>query len=536
MTVNVEERLNLVRKIPNEFGEPMVLTPLIRDTFTAFADPAIWLLLLALSRQSGKSTLAQLLAISELLCVPHSHVLMVAAAERQARAIFERKLKGPLERALSASLRKELGATFTKNGVEMRHFGSTLEVLPANEATTTGRSVSLLLIDEARDVPDAVFTALAPSILAANGRMVICSSAGAPRGFFYRLLQLQDERIWKHVSAVNANPRADQSLIGQMRNWLRLVDPTAASRELDNVFADVEEALVPARLIDASVDPELGELPTSDLSAWAFVDLSRRRDKTTVAVVVRDEPRRPEASDHLVLASLRVWNPADEPTGETPFEEVREHLRQLRDRFPNLEKILVDEGAEGGSVLPFCRADSRLSLLVEGFIGSVASNQRLWGALIARLNARTLSIPDDASLLGELRSLKRQEFAFGSGFRVTDSSRRWHRDVSLALAGACMAAGDLDATPLMLVSHEPGSAWMEHVARAPLPPPADVEDDGEVIEASLEEMQARDDFQLWEPAQPPDLIPRAIRRRQFHDDLQQIATKEGWFPDREVTR
>jgi hypothetical protein len=44
-------------------------------------------------------------------------------------------------------------------------------------------------------------------------------------------------------------------------------------------------------------------------------------------------------------------------------------------------------------------------------------------------------------LLLELKSLRRESFAFGARWRVVDSSK-YHRDLSLALAGAVYALGD----------------------------------------------------------------------------------------------
>jgi hypothetical protein len=44
------------------------------------------------------------------------------------------------------------------------------------------------------------------------------------------------------------------------------------------------------------------------------------------------------------------------------------------------------------------------------------------------------------------------------GWKVVDASRRWHRDVSLALAGAVMAAGSV-------APYVPAKLWMSGDAR-----------------------------------------------------------------------
>jgi hypothetical protein len=49
--------------------------------------------------------------------------------------------------------------------------------------------------------------------------------------------------------------------------------------------------------------------------------------------------------------------------------------------------------------------------------------------------------------LAELRHLRQETFAFGSRWRITDGSKRLHRDVSLELAGAVYAAGEMILGP-----------------------------------------------------------------------------------------
>jgi hypothetical protein len=126
---------------------------------------------------------------------------------------------------------------------------------------------------------------------------------------------------------------------------------------------------------------------------------------------------------------------------------VRADLAHLVERFPNLQKILVDEGAEAGSILPWARQHPALTLRVEGFQASVASNMELWGALAARLHGQTLSIPRHERLIAELKSLRQEGFTFGTKWRVVDSSKKLHRDVSVTLAGACFAAGEQSPCP-----------------------------------------------------------------------------------------
>jgi len=43
-------------------------------------------------------------------------------------------------------------------------------------------------------------------------------------------------------------------------------------------------------------------------------------------------------------------------------------------------------------------------------------------------------------------------------------------------------------------------------------------------------MKAAGGLGEWEPVDPATFIPRADRHRRFHESLQQLAERVGWFP------
>jgi hypothetical protein len=79
-------------------------------------------------------------------------------------------------------------------------------------------------------------------------------------------------------------------------------------------------------------------------------------------------------------------------------------------------------------------------------------------------------MPRHERLLAELRGLKQESFAFGGKWRIIDSSRKYHRDVSLALAGACHAAG-YRGYPAATATHESVAAKVgdDEALRDPTP-------------------------------------------------------------------
>jgi len=449
-------RLELARRVTGEYGQPLAIPSWWRGAFEALDNPAIREILLSLPRQSGKSQCLAALAITELLLRPNAYVVMAAASETQAGAIYGRKIKKPLERMLQlrraeSPWRKHI--RIAKRGIELST-GAALEVIATSEATSPGRSPTLLLLDEARDIPDEFFGAFVPSVIGAGGKVVIASTAGPLRGFFYELVRHPSPETWLHHASTNENPHADRRMMDFLERRLGAVLPAAARRELRNEFTDDGTEFLPAPLIDAAVDDALGEMLAHESPAFVMYDLSRKHDLTSRTVVLWEPPRRPEARDHLVVASIRVWDPKRSPTGEVDFADVRADLDMLPQRFPKLCAVLIDEGAEAGALLPFARGRPPLALVTKGFIATPENNMKLWGALAARLHAGTLSIPAHERLIAELRGLRQEQFAFGGRWRVLDRSRKFHRDVSLTLAGACFAVEevlasipDLDASP-----------------------------------------------------------------------------------------
>jgi hypothetical protein len=432
-------RRELIAKLSGEQG-PLSVPDWWEAPILLLDDPGIHELLLKLPRQSGKSQLLMAMAMSELLLRPGSYTLLVAASKQQQQAIFERKLRKPLTRLLKSWATE---VRFTQNGAEVPSLNSALEIIAANESTSVARSPSLLLIDEARYVPDDLYAVLAPSVIGAAGTTVAASTAGRPSGWFYEAWQHPVEGSWRYESAVNENPFADAGVLSFLTRRLRLLFPAAAQRELDNQFTEDGDSFLPSALIEAAVDDGLTEFAGSTSEAAAFLDLSRKKDLTSLVVVLREAPRRAEASDHVVTAAIQVWNPRESPTGEVPFAEVRAYLEDLPRRFPVLTQILVDEGSEAGSILPWARAHPALSLLAQGFTATAETNLAMWSGLSARLHGGTISLPRHERLISELRSLRAESFSLGAKWRIVDSSRKLHRDVSLSLAGAVHALGDL---------------------------------------------------------------------------------------------
>jgi hypothetical protein len=147
--------------------------------------------ILCCGRQTGKSTVAAILAIHMALTEPGSTVLVVAPGERQAKLLFSKAL----------SLYRQAGYPLPahserRTGLELSN-GSIIEALPAVERTTRGYSVDLLVVDEAAAVPDLDYHGILPALIATQGEQVLLSTPRGKRGFFHELWHSEDD--WQRI-------------------------------------------------------------------------------------------------------------------------------------------------------------------------------------------------------------------------------------------------------------------------------------------------------------------------------------------------
>jgi hypothetical protein len=136
------------------------------------------------NRQWGKSTIAAIRALHRAWFWPGSQILLVSRAHAQSGGVLE-KIKAFLP---------ELGIGSKGDGLNRQSIkfpnGSRVIALPGGPRPTRGHSrVSLVIIDEAGMVPDAVHDAVAPTLAMTNGDLLLSSTPMGKRGAFYRAWQ-----------------------------------------------------------------------------------------------------------------------------------------------------------------------------------------------------------------------------------------------------------------------------------------------------------------------------------------------------------
>ena len=137
-------------------------------------------ILLNCCRQSGKSTMAALLAAHTALYQPGSLVLVLSPTLRQSQELFRKTLG--IYRALDRPVPAEAE---TKLSLELEN-GSRIVSLPGKESTVRGFSaVALLICDEAARVPDDLYFSVRPMLAVSGGRLIALSTPFGTRGWWF---------------------------------------------------------------------------------------------------------------------------------------------------------------------------------------------------------------------------------------------------------------------------------------------------------------------------------------------------------------
>jgi len=202
-------------------------------------------------RQSGKSTMAGVLALHRALLRPASLVLILAPAERQAKELFGKVAEG--YRALGHPVPAE---SYRKLGVELAN-RSRIEALPGTEKTIRGFSgVDLLIVDEASRVDDALYYAVRPMLAVSGGRMVMLSTPWGKRGAFYEAWT--GAEAWdRYEVAASGCPRISEEFLEEER---RALPSWVFRQEFECSFEETDDQVFTTEMIDAAVSEDVEPL------------------------------------------------------------------------------------------------------------------------------------------------------------------------------------------------------------------------------------------------------------------------------------
>jgi hypothetical protein len=209
-------------------------------------------LLLNVTRQGGKSTVAALLGLHEILSRPHAIVLAVSPGERQSKLLFRklmsyyRALGKPVPSIVENKLSLELAS------------GSEVHALPGQEDTIRGFSaVTLLLVDEASRVADELIAAVRPMLAVSGGRLVTMSTPWGKRGWWYQAWSEGGDDWQRFEIPASRCPRISTEFLEAER---RAIPPTWFASEYECEFVEPDDAFFRYEDIARAFDDGLAPL------------------------------------------------------------------------------------------------------------------------------------------------------------------------------------------------------------------------------------------------------------------------------------
>jgi hypothetical protein len=207
--------------------------------------------LLNCARQSGKSTMAAILALHRVSWCPSSLVLILAPAERQAKELFTKVAEA--YRTLGHAIPAE---SYRKLGMQLAN-GSRIEALPGTEKTIRGFSgVDLLIVDEAARVDDGLYYAVRPMLAVSAGRLMLLSTPAGRRGVFHE--EWTNGEGWERYEIPASEvPRIPASFLDEERAALPAF---IYEQEYCCRFIDNEDQLFGYELVSSSITDEVAPL------------------------------------------------------------------------------------------------------------------------------------------------------------------------------------------------------------------------------------------------------------------------------------
>jgi hypothetical protein len=190
--------------------------------------------LLLCSRQSGKSSVAAVLALHVALYQPESLVLLLSPSLRQSQELFKKVQDAYRMLGTGAPLQAESALRLEATN------GSRIISLPGTEGTVRGYSgVRLLVIDEAARVEDELYYAIRPMLAVSAGKLIALSTPWGKRGWFYQEW-IEGEGWERTCIPASECPRIPASFL---REEQRTLPPMWYASEYDCIFGDTISSL-----------------------------------------------------------------------------------------------------------------------------------------------------------------------------------------------------------------------------------------------------------------------------------------------------
>ena len=448
-------RLREARDDVGVFAELLVGEPLWPHQLDAARSPARIRVLRA-GRQVGKSRLLAILALWEAFRAADRHVLLLSASDDNAKDLLAEVADLATAPLLAGSVVDEQASKLVLDN------GSWIRSIPASPKQARGKSIDLLVIDEAAFVSEEVWRAAKYSQAARPGsRLLLSSSPYGRRDAFFAVHDRLGADGGSSVGGVSVEsfvwPSTVSPLVqraGLVEFWRRTDPPRTFAAEVLAEWQDDAGAYFTADELEGStadfvmVDPCAGRFGPGSAPASpvvAGVDWGMRADSNTVAFLgVLDDGGRNVG---------RVQ--ADEPVFVVPWleEHVRTPYTVFIDRLVRIfdrrrggfdVRMVASETNGVGDMPTQVLKDRRRDAGLEGaWVAAVHTDakrkENAFGAMKLLMQAGRLLLPRHPGLLSQLAALEFETRESGA-VSISVPERAGHDDLAMALAQALSMA------------------------------------------------------------------------------------------------
>jgi hypothetical protein len=203
------------------------------------------------SRQSGKSTVAALIAISTAITTPGALVVLASPSQRQSAELF---------RSMMVLFRRLPDAPEIRNESVLRLElvnGSRVCALPGDSNTVRGYSgASLVVLDEAARTPDELLAAVRPMLATSNGRLIALSTPAGKRGWFHSAWFGHESWFRVRVPASEC-PTISQEFLAEE---LRELGPQRFAEEYNLEFLEDGDQVIRGEFFERAITKEVTRL------------------------------------------------------------------------------------------------------------------------------------------------------------------------------------------------------------------------------------------------------------------------------------
>lgn len=384
-------------------------------------------------RRAGKSRIAAFIGVYLATCRNYSQFLargeratvLVLAADRQQAQVVFRYLRdflrtNPMLAALIETERSE--------SIDLSNM-VTLQVGTSSFRSIRGLTCAAIVCDEIafwKDAADSanpaaeVLRALRPSLLTIPGSLLLAiSSTFAEEGVLYDAVQRHygvddsDTLVWRAKSLL-MNPTLDRGAIDRAM----ALDPDSARCEYDAEFRPGQESYISESALRACVVPGRSVIPANPMFRYeAFVDMSGgMNDSATIAIGHREGVK-------VIVDFTNSW-----PAPHNP-NLVVEQMATFAYQAYGIRKVMGD--GYGGGFVPGQWERHQVR-----YLGKAPAKSEIYASFVPLVMAGLVELPDDETLMRELRGLVRRNYA-GGKFSIDHMNGR-HDDMANSVCGLCV--------------------------------------------------------------------------------------------------